>query len=133
MLYIFFKGANMQAILWEILNTPDIERFWTLFIGTWVVINGVALIVSTFIGVNKNRAAIGVFSGLLLGWYGVLVTLIISKGPEKCSLCNHVIKDEWKTCPFCETPVKDTLIKECDLCKTNLDPSWKVCPICGTK
>ena len=123
----------MDTTLIDMLSLVDIDRICDIFFGSFVVINGAGLITSTFIGVKKNRAAVGVISGLLLGWYGVIVTLVVSEGSPKCHLCNHVIKEKWIVCPFCETSLKDNLNSECESCHTPLDPSWKVCPVCGEK
>ena len=50
----------------------------------------------------------------------------------KCSNnnCQKDIDPEWKSCPFCMTPVPQT--PGCKKCGENLQEGWKACPFCQT-
>lgn len=46
-----------------------------------------------------------------------------------CGKCGTKIKQGWKVCPVCATPLNQK--GNCQKCGTEVEPVWKVCPMCG--
>jgi len=44
-----------------------------------------------------------------------------------CPSCRRFVERGWKTCPFCQTQLKDT----CSNCEELLSFTWVACPVCG--
>ena len=47
----------------------------------------------------------------------------------KCDSCGMNLKQGWKVCPVCETPIKKELV--CNHCDYKLEIGWNLCPSCG--
>ncbi|MDO8616144.1 MAG: zinc ribbon domain-containing protein [Dehalococcoidia bacterium] len=45
-----------------------------------------------------------------------------------CPSCRRFVERGWKTCPFCQTQLKDV----CRQCAQLLSFAWLACPYCGT-
>jgi RNA polymerase subunit RPABC4/transcription elongation factor Spt4 len=46
-----------------------------------------------------------------------------------CPSCRRFVERGWKTCPFCQTQLKDV----CRECSQLLSFNWMACPHCGTQ
>jgi RNA polymerase subunit RPABC4/transcription elongation factor Spt4 len=46
-----------------------------------------------------------------------------------CPSCRRFVERGWKTCPFCQTQLKDVCLK----CSQLLSFNWVACPYCGTE
>jgi RNA polymerase subunit RPABC4/transcription elongation factor Spt4 len=44
-----------------------------------------------------------------------------------CEGCGKNLKDDWKVCPYCTTPVK---ITKCNHCGFDVSYNWNFCPYC---
>lgn len=44
-----------------------------------------------------------------------------------CPSCRRFVERAWRTCPFCQTQLKDA----CSKCEQLLSFTWVVCPYCG--
>ena len=53
--------------------------------------------------------------------------------PKLCSKCKQPLKEEWKLCPNCGTPIETAKKPSCPNCGKQMEPSWKICPYCGEK
>jgi RNA polymerase subunit RPABC4/transcription elongation factor Spt4 len=53
----------------------------------------------------------------------------INKVKLKCANCGTKVKQGWKVCPVCTSPIDGK--EKCYTCGAELEPAWKVCPICG--
>jgi RNA polymerase subunit RPABC4/transcription elongation factor Spt4 len=46
-----------------------------------------------------------------------------------CPSCRRFAEKNWRTCPFCQTQLKDV----CSQCNQLLSFNWVACPYCGTQ
>jgi hypothetical protein len=46
-----------------------------------------------------------------------------------CPSCRRFADKNWRTCPFCQTQLKDV----CSQCEQLLSFNWVACPFCGTQ
>ncbi|MDF2522689.1 MAG: hypothetical protein K0R31_330 [Clostridiales bacterium] len=44
-----------------------------------------------------------------------------------CNLCGKALKNEWKFCPYCRTPIETC---ECIFCGQKIRVNWNYCPLC---
>jgi type IV pilus assembly protein PilB len=45
-----------------------------------------------------------------------------------CPKCNAIVSREFKSCPYCMTPLRNL----CQACGQDLKPEWSICPYCST-
>ncbi len=51
----------------------------------------------------------------------------MSQNNKNCPVCGEPVRENWKFCPACETPL-NTLV--CPQCKAKIRENWKRCPEC---
>ena len=49
---------------------------------------------------------------------------------NNCNHCGKPLKDGWKFCPYCRTPVETF---ECAFCGQEVSPGWNYCPNCKSE
>ena len=47
-----------------------------------------------------------------------------------CKSCGRSLKDEWRFCPYCKTPVETA---SCPFCREEIKPLWEFCPFCKNR
>jgi len=74
--------------------------------------------------------------GLDLGLCGEALELLAAvlfaneKKKAYCKNCGKELQEEWKTCPYCSTPVANNV---CSKCGKELQEGWSSCPYCSTE
>jgi formylglycine-generating enzyme required for sulfatase activity len=53
-----------------------------------------------------------------------------SQANLQCPACGEAVKNTWKLCPACETPLGRLV---CPGCKLEVKENWKLCPECGRR
>lgn len=47
-----------------------------------------------------------------------------------CTECQKILREDWRFCPYCKTPVTHL---SCPICREPVKSDWQYCPFCKNR